>query len=1508
MKTGSFVVLFYAFASSLTAFASTTDRASLLKQPIANRQRNLMEYGDFDRLNQLLETLSINIEDDMTVTERIGFIDLNLMVDSLTCRDISIGDIAISHSSETSTNTIDVDVTLNEIGVICEIEYDYDYGLLEGTAKAEVVTDGNAAATSIKFVTYDDFSVTSSVPTCTINFEISDVNFIDPDFASSVLELFVDPLRDLIEKEVETYACSQLKTTGVTFLNEDLFMKVDEALIDFATSGDTTATDDTSLESNSDYDLSKALNFREIAETQIGDLFETALSQLDQLFGSKDDNGDELGINNILRSYLLDGNGAFVLNMAALLGKDASTFEMHDKLTRTRISLEEVRVYGLDRLTKFDPLVVVGDHTLRNEFSWKSLNMEIDAALDIQSSSLENAVLKQNADSEQEAIVEQVTIRIGAENIDVLASLFTLIDTEALSGFTIGSVLSLTNTEDYSWLIPCLMSAIQDLKFVELSILPQQINVPRLEGFIDDGLDRILSNLAEITFEMYHDFLVDEILPIMMQSTVKAFANDLIRKMLENSNNKFDACPEVEDVTTGDDESFVDFREFFGTPNTISEGFEDIFGSPIAMEKASEYGKLPSMFWNLMDKELLQDNPKTGMPKINEVVIDRLTRGQSGTEGTLVFIGYGEDIFNVVQKINVGGFDANIRLSASDVKIENLDTVVSPLVLLEPVPIEPYHLQNELTVGVEDRPMKLAGTFGFSMIDNVEGVEISNEVKISIDMYRINVLATMMLKIVKSQLLGFPLVDAFDLNCWVSMIPVPTLNEQGVSVGDNEPNATIVDFVASVAKLYLNVSCVECSSPGVVQLSELLTSSSEAQNDVALLANTLLLQAGDFVEGDLLQVQIDRLLSDASKQCRHSPNYDPNFTIHGTSPKEERYMGFETVEIEDSTTYLMLVGVVTLSLFLLVAALIFSIRWCTRRRHSRWLSTLPIEQTEVLKTIQRNDDSLELALNSTTSSMFQSTEDIPCILRYGMPFVILGNIGLFISGHLNLGATVNIEVNIAGESIKVDQFFEFSMAKSTIDIWNAGGKELAILILVFSGIWPYTKQLITLVLWFTPTSLMPISRRGSILLWLDWMAKWSMIDIFVLIICLIAFRVSVNSPSNLTFLPEGFYSLDLLVVPLWGLYANLIAQLVSQLSSHFIIHYHRKIAKRARDSYLQSCACDSSTAREDSNKKDLLRSHQFSRPRRGEEEILIVRSGVDNALIFLVISCNACIIAGCIFPSFSIEVFGMLGVAVEAGQEFQDAESYHSVFTVIKLLFEQANFLNAAKDYVGLGSFSMIFLSTVLLVPIAQSIVLLGHWFVPMTMKRRMKMSVFIEILQAWQYAEVYVIAIFVASWQLGPISSFMVNSYCGSLDGFFSELVFYGILKNEDAQCFSIKSSIEEGFFILAVGAILLALVNAFVTKATAQYCRDHDRPNKPNRTQEQCSAIESVEEGQEVIVTENSSELLIRPPPVLFTDNFRWLLQGDSTSKKLSEDFSNDKQGTASLRNSGTQVSQDH
>jgi uncharacterized paraquat-inducible protein A len=64
--------------------------------------------------------------------------------------------------------------------------------------------------------------------------------------------------------------------------------------------------------------------------------------------------------------------------------------------------------------------------------------------------------------------------------------------------------------------------------------------------------------------------------------------------------------------------------------------------------------------------------------------------------------------------------------------------------------------------------------------------------------------------------------------------------------------------------------------------------------------------------------------------------------------------------------------------------------------------------------------------------------------------------------------------------------------------------------LLFSGVWPYSKQVITLVLWFLPPTMVSVSKRGSIFLWLDLLAKWSMVDVFVMIVLIVAFRVTIK--------------------------------------------------------------------------------------------------------------------------------------------------------------------------------------------------------------------------------------------------------------------------------------------------------------------------------------------------------------------------------------------------------------
>ena len=376
-------------------------------------------------------------------------------------------------------------------------------------------------------------------------------------------------------------------------------------------------------------------------------------------------------------------------------------------------------------------------------------------------------------------------------------------------------------------------------------------------------------------------------------------------------------------------------------------------------------------------------------------------------------------------------------------------------------------------------------------------MKVRNEMDIKLDLSNANVILKAMMKIAETRFYGFPLRDALDYNCWLATIPAPTLDSSGVRVEEEEAMAGLAELVASISDLHLEITCVECSSPKILEMTELL-SLPEAQKDATIAMNLILEYISGLAGGNYLQTKIDRLLNEASRKCPHSPMYDEDF-------QAIEYEPFEPPSTKYSLKSLLTFGGLAFAVLLIIGLLVLFKRYLVRQRHEKWLARLPAHQVRSLKNQQNKEQKIEADLNTTTSSMFSSPE-IPRLVRWGMPLVILCNIIFFLSGHLSLGATVNIEAELAGEKFQVDKFFEFSVARSTIDIWNAGGKVLAVLILVFSGIWPYTKSLLTLCVWFLPPSKLTVSRRGTILMWLDMLAKWSMIDIFVLVISIAAFR------------------------------------------------------------------------------------------------------------------------------------------------------------------------------------------------------------------------------------------------------------------------------------------------------------------------------------------------------------------------------------------------------------------
>jgi len=441
---------------------------------------------------------------------------------------------------------------------------------------------------------------------------------------------------------------------------------------------------------------------------------------------------------------------------------------------------------------------------------------------------------------------------------------------------------------------------------------------------------------------------------------------------------------------------------------------------------------------------------------------------------------------------------------------------------------------------------------------------------------------------------------------------------------------------------------------------------------------------------------------------------------------------------------------------------------------------------------------------------------------------------------------------------KASELFVFSMAESVVDMWEAGATELAILIALFSGAWPYTKQFVVFFLWFAPPKITSVSRREGLLLWLDRLGKWSFVDIFILVMSVPSFRVQINSPDTISFLPSGFYDLNLLLIPCWGLYSNMIAQIISQFNSHLIIHYHRKIVfdfdARERGSNATENEIDESDT-------EALFKHKFDRFGAKKGHLLVLRKGISALVVLMSVVFATLLLAGSIVPSFSLSQFGLVGLAVEVSPD-QSTYNEHNIFSTIKLLIDQAKFTGATTDAIGLASLSTIVVLTVIIVPLCQLVLLLLRWFGTMDKKRRIRTFVTIEALQAWQYVEVFVFSVIIACWQLGSVSEFLINDYCGSFESTFNSLAYYGILKPNDSQCFKVVANTKDGLWLLVAASVVFLLLNHFIASAAKQQEADLANSNSDISIQVELEDISDLEDFQ------------LRTHPASFTDYYRWVL----------------------------------
>ncbi|KAL3930198.1 MAG: hypothetical protein SGBAC_011866 [Bacillariaceae sp.] len=85
--------------------------------------------------------------------------------------------------------------------------------------------------------------------------------------------------------------------------------------------------------------------------------------------------------------------------------------------------------------------------------------------------------------------------------------------------------------------------------------------------------------------------------------------------------------------------------------------------------------------------------------------------------------------------------------------------------------------------------------------------------------------------------------------------------------------------------------------------------------------------------------------------------------------------------------------------------------------------------------------------------------------------------------------------------------YDLTFVGSVNDAWNGDAQLLAVIVVFFSGFWPYAKNVILLIVWYLP---MTIEWQTWTILWLSRLSKYTLVDVFAIVVVLVGVQLQLN--------------------------------------------------------------------------------------------------------------------------------------------------------------------------------------------------------------------------------------------------------------------------------------------------------------------------------------------------------------------------------------------------------------
>jgi len=1383
--------------SSAETFLSLLSTGIMQTAKSTEHSRRL-SAADFDAFNQILAGVTFRIPDQSFKASGIS-----VSIKKLVCGSVSFGDISLI--GEKASNTlVKVRLGITSLAISCSCDWRWDWGWFGGSGSASGGGTQNHMQAVLDF-TSANLQTTpptkGSVSSCAASMDMTQLSF-SGGITAAIANLFKGTVRGFIEGKLNEVACSELSGVGADLLT-GLLAGLEDAMEPYR--GETISVDALAAEKllAADSSIGELMQVYdpESAPDLPSRLVSQGLHSLDNMLGSVSTSigTADLGINHLVRS-VTGSSGSLEVNTTAFGQIYAGT----DPITSTSVSLTGMKVTGLDSFSAFDAFTILGKQTVRHQLAMERLDIEMRISLDIGPSTAKDSII---AGHSNKRAVEDVILRTGLQNLAADAATIIGIKSNDFRHMQIGSLLAAP--------IPCIISTIHALNFTSLHLNVGDIVPPTISGFISPGLERLFAGASNAAFLMYEAPFLN-IMPNFGQSQ-RNNLNVGLRNMMQSTQAP-GACP------IQDDPRSVPAQYFNFQNSSIFDTITNAMTSNL-----------------VVDSEMPSATPipssESGL-RVNRDIVGPLTLNQSGEAGVLVARG---DLFATEQ--DTGLAIGKIKLRVSDLRVAGLNTI-NNLTLLKPVGA--HELYNHLNLGA---PRDLNVSVDVLLeISGGGSMKMRNHVRLSLSLSNLDIMLKLLIKLNVPNVLHMQLQHVTNINCLLSALAP----EDGFGISQ---------FSASIARSAINVDCISCSSPQLFELSQRLRSE-DSVRELTDGVNGLFEKWSRILTGSETMKFIEEELQAAAERCRsaYGVSIDSlNVQADQAATPSGAHIGQATFPMSPTmlASVVMISCVITLTCFCCVR--------CFRRQRQLLAYQKVIDAR---RSSGEETQGVPSPLISETASLFRS-DVIPVVVRYGLPLMLVVNIFFFLSGHLSLGATVDVYVTAAGEQAPIADFFTFSLGQSTIDMWNAGAKGLAVLIVLFSGLWPYTKIFISLFMWFASPSMLAPASRGSIFLWLDALGKWSMIDIFVLIMSMVAFHLRIFSPQAAS-IPVNLYFVEVMVEPVWGLYANMIAQLISQLLSHVAIHYHRNVIAAAElssgDKLISGSAIPKKLSPKGKGTQHSVAA-QIDQLERGAKETVALRrarrasswmsstsilTGPRAALVdrkeclyehvysisgsnrhirlgcvvhafILLLALTACgaLAYGCAVPSFRIEIHGLAGLALDFGRPGASIQEY-SIVTVFHEIMSQAQ--NTFLSQLGIHYIAIIFVVCALAAPVAQMLALVIMWRAPLTLKQLKGMLVCNEIIAAWQYLEVYLIAIVVSLLQIGQISGFMVGNLCDGIEDTLQGLARLAVIEAKHAKCFYVHADVEAGTYWLLIASLALNFLAQFVTRAAASAARDRE------------------------------------------------------------------------------------